>query len=186
MPALGVSMNLDRTPPPDPYQFLPAVAEFSVTSADFTDGAPLDMAQVHDSAGGGNRSPSLSWRGFPTATQSFAVTCFDPDAPTAAGWWHWQAINIPVSVAELPTGAGTADNAGMPGGTVQMRTDFGTHGYQGCAPPQGDYPHRYFFVVHALDVPALDLGPQTSNAVVGFHLVAHGLARATIVGTFRH
>lgn len=179
-------MNLDRTPPPNPYDHLPAVPDFQVSSQDASDGHPIPMFAVHDSAGGQNLSPHLAWSGFPAATQSFAVTCFDPDAPTISGWWHWQAFNIPGSVTELPRGAGAADGTGMPGGAVQTRTDFGTNGYQGSAPPPGDYPHRYFFVVHALDVPALDLGPDTPAAIVGFHLTAHGLARATMMLTYQH
>jgi len=179
-------MNLDRTPPPNPYDHLPALPELSLTSSDIVAGAPIDMVHVHDSAGGQNLSPQLAWTDFPTGTASFAVTCFDPDAPTASGWWHWLAFNIPASTTELGRGAGDASGSGLEPGVVQGRTDFGSYGYQGSAPPPGDYPHRYFFAVHALDVPTLDLGPDTPAAVVGFHLVAHGLARATIAPTFRH
>lgn len=173
-------MKLDRTPPPNPYDHLPVVPEFTVTSEDIDHEQPLDKAHVHDSAGGANQSPQLSWSGFPAATQSFAVTCFDPDAPTGSGWWHWIVTDIPADVTSLERGAT------LPAGAVEYRTDYGTPGYQGSGPPPGDYPHRYFFVVHALDVPALGLAPETPAAIVGFHLTAHALARATIVGTYQH
>ena len=179
-------MSLDRTPPPNPYDHLPPLPSFTVTSKDFVDGGPLPLAHAHDSAKGGNDSPQLSWSGFPAETQSFAVTCFDPDAPTGSGWWHWLVTNIPADVTELATGAGAPDGSGLPAGAVQFRTDYGTSGYQGSGPPPGDYPHRYFFVVHALDVPQLNLAPGTPAAIVGFHLTAHGIARGTIVGTYAH
>lgn len=179
-------MRLHRTPPPSPYDHLPAVASFDVTSEDLLDGAPIDIRHVHDSAGGGNTSPQLSWSGFPPQTQSFAITCFDPDAPTASGWWHWLVADIPAEVTSLPRGAGAPDGSGLPQGAVQFRTDYGSHGYQGSAPPPGDHPHRYYFVVHALDVPALGLSADTPAAIVGFHLTAHALARGAIMATYQH
>jgi hypothetical protein len=179
-------MDLRRTPPPNPYDHLPVVASFAVTSEDIVDGAALPKTHVHDSAGGANLSPQLSWSGFPTATKSFAVTCFDPDAPTACGWWHWLVTDLPASVTTLARGAGSPDGSRLPAGAVQYRTDYGSSGYQGSGPPPGDHPHRYYFVVHALDVPALGLAPDTPAAIVGFHLTAHGLARASIMGTYQH
>jgi Raf kinase inhibitor-like YbhB/YbcL family protein len=176
-------VNLDRTPPPNPYDHLPQVPGFSVTSAEVTDGEPLDLAQVHHSADGGNTSPSLAWSGAPAGTQSFAVTCYDPDAPTGSGWWHWLVADLPAGTTALPAGAG--GGTGLPDGAVQFRTDYGTHGYQGAAPPPGDHPHRYYFVVHALDTAELGLGADTPAAVVGFHQTAHALARATVVGTYQ-
>lgn len=173
-------MKLDRTPPPNPYEHLPVVPEFTLTSEDIAHEQPLDKAHVHDSAGGDNQSPQLSWSGFPATTQSFAITCFDPDAPTGSGWWHWIVTDIPVDVTSLERGAT------LPAGAVEYRTDYGTTGYQGSGPPPGDYPHRYYFVVHALDVPALGLAPDTPAAIVGFHLTAHAVARATLVGTYQH
>jgi Raf kinase inhibitor-like YbhB/YbcL family protein len=109
----------------------------------------------------------------------------DPDAPTVSGFWHWTVANIPTSVLELPTNAGVADGSGLPGGSVQTRNDFGTQGYGGCAPPPGDRPHRYWIVVHAVDAPRLEVDASASNAVVGFNLAFHTLARATIVPTFQ-
>jgi len=179
-------MVLHRTPPPSPYDHLPAVPSFVVSSEDLADGGVLPLLHVHESAGGGNTSPQLSWSGHPAAARSFAVTCFDPDAPTASGWWHWLLADLPAEVMSLPRGAGAADGSGLPPAVVQYRTDYGSHGYQGAAPPHGDHDHRYFFVVHALDVPSLGLPPDTPAAVVGFHLNAHALARAVLVATYKH
>ncbi len=176
-------MDLRRQTHPSPFDFLPPVPTFTVTSADLTDGQPVPKAHVHGSAGGENVSPQLSWSGFPAGTKSFAITVFDPDAPTGAGWWHWQVVNLPASVTSLDRGAAAG---GLPDGAVEFRTDYGTYGYQGSAPPPGDQPHHYYFAVHALDVDHLDLAPETTNAVVGFHLTAHTLARGVIVGTYQH
>lgn len=175
-------MNLERERPGGPFDYLPAVPSFTVVSEDITDGEVTAVTHVHPSVGGGNLSPHLAWSGFPAETRSFAVTVFDPDAPTGSGWWHWQAVNIPADVTELAQGAGALD--GMPEGVVQFRTDYGTHGYQGAAPPPGDHDHRYFFAVHALDVDSLDLDADTPAAVVGFNLMAHTIARAVIVPTY--
>lgn len=172
--------SLDRPAPPDPYELLPAAGSFTVTSTDVTDGEPLP--EVH-SAGGGNTSPQLSWSGFPDETKSFVVTCFDPDAPIVSGFWHWAVANIPATVTELPTGAGAADGSGIPDGAVQTRHDGGAPGYMGSAPPPGDRPHRYYFVVHAVDVEHLDITGDTSNAILGFNLAFHTLARAIITPT---
>lgn len=179
-------MRLERQQAPDPYEYLPEVPTFTVTSSDVLHGEPLDRAQVHHSAAGGNQSPQLQWSGFPPATKSFAVTCFDPDAPTGSGWWHWAVANIPADVTELPRNAGSADGSTLPAGAVQFRNDYGDFGFGGAGPPPGDMPHRYFFVVHALDVEHLDLPAGTPLAVVGFHLTAHAIGRASIVGIFAH
>lgn len=157
-----------------------------LTSDDISHGTACSMRHVHHSAGGENLSPQLSWSGFPEQTRSFAITCFDPDAPTHSGWWHWAAVNIPADVTSLPQGAGAEDGSGMPEGTVQFRTDYGTPGYQGASPPPGDHDHRYYFAVHALDVDHLDLAPDTPPAIVGFHLTAHTIARGVLVVTFAH
>ncbi len=179
-------MDLKRNRPEGPYAHLPRVPAFEVTSDDITDGDVLDMRHVHGSAGGQDQSPQLSWSGFPEQTRSFAVTCFDPDAPTHSGWWHWIAVNIPADVTSLPRGAGAADGSGMPAGVVQLRTDYGSFGYGGAAPPPGDHDHRYFFAVHALDVDTLDLPPETPAAIAGFNLTAHTIARGVLVATFAH
>jgi Raf kinase inhibitor-like YbhB/YbcL family protein len=175
-------MSLERPVAPDPYELLPAVASFDVTSTDVSDGMP--MSDVHSFAGG-NQSPQLSWSGFPAETRSFVVSCYDPDAPIVSGFWHWTVANLPASVTELATGAGAADGSDLPAGAVQTRNDFGTEGYGGAAPPPGDRPHRYYFTVHAVDLDRLEVTAATSPAVVGFNLSVHTLARALVVPTYQ-
>ena len=176
----------DRPTPPDPYDFLPSVPTFTVTSSDVSEGAVLPMTCVSGvmGAGGEDRSPQLSWSGFPEGTKSFAVTVFDPDAPTASGFWHWAVANIPASVTELPGGAGAQGGGNLPDGALQLRNDGGFAGYVGAAPPSGHGLHRYFIVVHAVDTDALDITADTTPAVLGFNLFFHTLARATVVATY--
>lgn len=128
-------MSLERPVVPDPYDYLPPRPGFTLTSRDLVDGEPLPLLHVHDSAGGGNVSPHLAWSGFPAATRGFTVTCFDPDAPTACGYWHWVAVDLPASITELPRGAGASD--GGLGGGFHVRNDFGTSAYGGAAPHAG-------------------------------------------------
>lgn len=175
-------MSLDRPVAPDPYDLLPPVPSFTVTSVDVENGQQMADLYAHDSVGGGNVSPQLSWSGFPTETRSFVVTCFDPDAPTGSGFWHWSLVNLPASVTELPRGAGTASEVD---GAFHVRNDYGDRAYGGAAPPAGDRPHRYVFAVHAVAVERLDVTPDASPAVVGFNLAFHTLARATIRPTYR-
>ncbi|RBY90113.1 YbhB/YbcL family Raf kinase inhibitor-like protein [Blastococcus sp. TBT05-19] len=176
----------DRPTPPNPYDFLPQVPGFTVTSSDVTDGSVLPMPQVSGvmGAGGEDRSPQLSWSGFPEGTMSFAVTVYDPDAPTASGFWHWAVANIPVTTTELPSGAGDKDAPQLPSGALQLRNDGGFAGFVGAAPPAGHGPHRYFVVVHAVDTETLDVDADTTPAVLGFNLFFHTLARATLVATY--
>jgi Raf kinase inhibitor-like YbhB/YbcL family protein len=177
-------MSLDRRVAVNPYDYLPPVPSFEVTSADVVGGTETPLVHVHGSAGGHNHSPHLAWSGVPEGTQSFVVTCFDPDAPTPSGFWHWCAVDLPAHVRELPRGAGASD-ATLPGG-FHVRTDFGSADYGGCAPPQGDMPHRYFFVVHAVDVPVLGVDASVTPAVVSFNLAFHTLGRAIIAPTYAH
>lgn len=181
-------MSLDRPVAPDPYELLPQVGSFTVTSDDVTDGSPLSADQVHDSAGGKNVSPALRWSGAPEGTASYVVTCYDPDAPTPSGFWHWVAVNLPASVTELPTGAGASDEAlaAVAEGAFHVRNDMSRTAFDGAAPPQGDQVHRYYFVVHAVDVPQLEVDGSASPAVVSFNLAFHTLARAVLVGTYQH
>lgn len=180
-------MSLDRPVAPDPYDLLPVVDEFTVSSASVSAGRPLSTDQIYGPGdpGGANRSPDLTWSGFPEGTASFAVTCFDPDAPTPSGFWHWLAVDIPGSVTSLPVDAGRSDDT-LPTGAFHVRNDFGDFSYDGAAPPQGDQVHRYYYVVHAVDVPSLGLDATATPAVVSFTLVFHTLARAILVGTFQH
>lgn len=170
-------MSLDRPIAPDPYELLPVVGGFTVISADVQDGEPA--ADLH-AGGHGNVSPQLSWSGFPAETQSFAVTCFDPDAPTPSGFWHWAVAGLPADVTELAQGV-----KALPGTAFQLRNDAGQAGYTGPMPPSGDRAHRYYFVVHALDVPALEIDEKVSPAYLSFNLVFHTLARAIIVPTYQ-
>jgi Raf kinase inhibitor-like YbhB/YbcL family protein len=180
-----MTMSLERPVAPDPYALLPAVGSFTVTSSDVTGGAQLPMSAVHDSAGGKNTSPQLSWSGAPEGTRSYVVTCFDPDAPIPGGFWHWIAVNLPATATDLPAGAG-ADDASLPGDGFHVRNDMSARAYAGAAPPPGDQPHRYYFVVHAVDVAALDVDENASAAVVGFNLAFHTLARAIVTPTYQH
>ncbi len=169
-----------------PYDSLPEVPGFSLTSTDTADGAMLATPQVSGifGAGGEDVSPQLRWAGFPSETQSFVVSCFDPDAPTGSGFWHWQVLDIPVSVTELATNAGSADGALLPPEAVVIANDAGLPGYLGAAPPPGHGPHRYVFAVHAMAVPSVGVDDSVSNAVAGFNMFTKVLARATMVPVF--
>ena len=167
----------------DPYDALPAVPAFTVTSDDFTNMQPLSPAQYSGKMGvpgGRDESPQLSWTGAPQGTKSYAVTVFDPDAPTASGFWHWAAFNIPAGTTSLPGNASAAGE--LPPGTVELRNDAGFPGFVGAAPPAGHGPHRYMVVVHAVDVVSLDVPADATAASLGFALFTHTLARARITG----
>lgn len=182
-------MNLERPIAPDPYELLPRVPPLRVTSESFADGDILPDAQVFDEWGfkGGNSSPQLSWSGAPNGTRAYAVTCFDPDAPTPSGFWHWILVGLPSSVTSLAAGAGTKDgvaNGALPEHAQQMPNDYGYPSYGGAAPPDGDRPHRYLFAVHALDTDTLGLGDQASAAVTAFNIGAHTVARGVLTGRY--
>lgn len=162
---------------------------FKVVSDSFKDGDYLGMDHVMSAdfgfgCGGGNKSPHLKWSGAPAGTKSFAITCYDPDAPTGSGFWHWLAVNIPANITELALGAGSAGGK-MPPGSLQTRTDCGKPGYAGPCPPEGDHPHRYLFTVFAVGKDKIDVGADTSAAVVGFNLHFATLAKADIMGLFK-
>lgn len=175
-------MSLDRPVTPDPYALLPVVPSFAVTSEDVTAGQQLKAEQVHS---GGNTSPQLSWERGPEGTQSYVVTCFDPDAPIVSGFWHWVVVDVPADVTSLDTGAGASD-ATLPAGAFHVRNDFGTADFGGAAPPEGDQVHRYFFVVHAVKEPTLGVDSSATPAVVGFNLAFKTLGRAILTGTYQH
>lgn len=175
-------MSLDRPVTPNPYDLLPSVPAFTVTSEDVHDAQPIKGDQV---AAEGNTSPQLSWEGAPEGTKSFVVTCFDPDAPTPSGFWHWVLVDLPADITSLDTGAG-AEGADLPGSAFMVRNDGGTKAFMGAAPPEGDQVHRYFFVVHAVGEEALGVDSDASPAVVSFNLAFKTLARAIIHGTYQH
>jgi Raf kinase inhibitor-like YbhB/YbcL family protein len=167
----------------NPYDELPDVPSFEVRSDDVSHGETLARPHVSGvfGAGGEDRSPQLSWSGAPQGTQSYAVTVYDPDAPTASGFWHWAAFNIPADVTQLPSGASREN---MPDGAVELKNDGGTVGYIGAAPPPGHGPHHYHVVVHAVDVPTLDVPADATPAFLGFNLFSHTLGRAMIVPVY--
>lgn len=156
--------------------------EFMLSSPDLAQGQKLSEQLVFNGFGctGGNQSPSLQWQGAPEGTKSFAVTVYDPDAPTGSGWWHWVVFDLPSTTKNLNRNSGSLDMNGLPKGAIQVRTDFGTAGFGGACPPQGDVPHRYIFTVWALDVKKLGPDTNASAAMVGFMLNQHKLASSTI------
>lgn len=159
------------------------------TAGDFTLSSPtlaakgwLPPDQVLNSFGctGENISPALSWRDAPSGTQSFAVTLFDPDAPTDSGWWHWLVVNIPASSNGLVAAAGDPSGKRLPTGAMQVRTDFGHAGFGGACPPAGDKPHRYVFTVYALQTGKLELSADASAALASFMIRANAIGKASL------
>lgn len=163
-----------------PYDIIGVAPPFSLTSTDIADGERLARAQVSGlmGAGGDDASPQLSWSGFPPETKSFAITMYDPDAPTTSGFWHWAVCNIPSSVTSLETGAG--DGSGLPEAALTIPNEIRMTRYLGAAPPPGHGRHRYYVGVHALDVERLDVDSESTPAVMCFNMFGHTLARAVI------
>ncbi|VAW38993.1 Phospholipid-binding protein [hydrothermal vent metagenome] len=157
-------------------------AGFTLSSPQLVPGARLSDEQVYNGFGctGKNISPELAWQGEPAGTKSFAVTVYDPDAPTGSGWWHWVIFNIPATVHRLARDAGNIETATAPAGAIQSRTDYGKPGYGGACPPAGAKAHRYQFTVYALDTARLPLAPDTPPAMVVFYLHQHELNKAGI------
>lgn len=160
------------------------VQALELGSTDIANEQTLGSAQVFQGFGctGGNVSPALSWSDVPAGTKSFAITVYDPDAPTGSGWWHWTAYDLPASLRSLPAGAGKAD--ALPGGAKQGRNDYGSKDFGGACPPPGDKPHRYTFTVFALKVEKLEVPADASAALIGYMLNANKLSTASMTARF--
>jgi hypothetical protein len=168
----------------NPYRYLRSVPSFTVVSATVKDGEALPTAQLSGLfgvSGGTDTSPQLSWSGFPTETESFVVSMYDPQAPTGSGFWHWVVADIPATVTELVEGAGTPDGDLLPEGAFRLGGDSGMGRYIGGAPPAGSGVHDYFITVSALDVAVTGLDAGASSAFLGFNIAEHTVARATLV-----
>lgn len=174
-------MNLDRATAPDPYTHLPQLPSLEVSSSSFAPGEPLPDAQAY---GGGNTSPQLSWSAGPEGTAGYLVTCFDPDAPTPSGFWHWAVYGVPADVTELSEGSGSSGGF-VADGMITLTNDYGTADFGGAAPPPGDRPHRYIFAVTALDTLDTGVDATTSPAKAHFLTLGNSLARGVVTGTYQ-
>lgn len=165
---------------------LTQAAGFQLTSPDIKAGGTIPQSFEFNGFGcsGENKSPALKWSGAPKGTRSFAVTVYDPDAPTGSGWWHWMVINIPADVNELAPDAGAVGGANLPRGALQARIDYGVAGWGGVCPPQGDKPHRYIFTVHALKVDKLDVPADATAALTGFMINGNALGKASFTARY--
>jgi len=175
--------------PFNPYDhFHPEAATFDVSSEDVKDGIqlrPPQLSGAYGVPGGKDKSPDLSWSGYPPETMSFVVTCYDPDAPTVSGFWHWVVYDIPSTVTSLKAGAGSKDGSELPGGAKTLRNDAGWPGYVGAAAPPGRGPHRYVFAVFALAIDRLPIEETASPAICHSRMHRAGvLGRAIITPTF--
>lgn len=159
---------------------------FTLTSTDIFHGKFMKKDQEFQGFGctGSDLSPQLSWHGAPEGTEAFAITAYDPDAPTGSGWWHWQLVNIPKDVTELAAGAGDASNDFTPKGSIQINNDYGIAGFGGACPPEGHGVHRYQFTIHALSK-KLELPDNASGALTGYMILAHSLASSTIEALYQ-
>jgi Raf kinase inhibitor-like YbhB/YbcL family protein len=163
-----------------------SAAEFALKSSDVAPNATLTQEQVFNGFGctGKNISPALSWSGAPAGTQSYALTVYDPDAPTGSGWWHWVIVNIPATANSIAKGAGTVDGKSLPQGSQQVRTDFGAYGFGGACPPPGDKPHRYIFTLYALKTAKLDVPADGTAALAGFMIHGNTLSKTSFTAFF--
>ncbi|MCG3718191.1 YbhB/YbcL family Raf kinase inhibitor-like protein [Aliarcobacter butzleri] len=153
---------------------------FTLTSSDLK--GQLTKKQEFNGFGcsGENISPQLSWENAPKGTKSFAITVYDPDAPTGSGWWHWVVFDIPSNKTTLASGFGNNDSKEA----IQTITDYGKTGFGGACPPVGDKAHRYIFTVHALDIETLGLDKNTNAATVGYYINSHSIAKASIISYY--
>jgi len=160
---------------------------FTLSSHDITTGEFMSKAQEFNGFGctGEDLSPQLEWSGVPKGTKSFAITAYDPDAPTGSGWWHWQVVNIPLTVTSLATGAGSTKKHLVPKGSMQIQNDYGSQGFGGACPPSGHGVHHYRFTIHALSVEKLELPADASGALAGYMINANTLATSTIESLYQ-
>ena len=169
----------------NPFARLKAVPELTVTSTTIPASGELATEQYSGALGvpgGRDLSPQLAWTGAPSETKSYVVAAYDPDAPTVSGMWHWAVANIPASVTSLPEGAG-APEFDLPQGAICLPNDSRMRQYVGAVPPAGDGPHRYFFMVSALDVEHLPIPEDGTPGLLNFMMLGHVVARGAIVAT---
>ena len=161
-------------------------SNFTLTSPEIPSGGSIDPRFEFNGFGcsGQNQSPTLQWSGAPEGTQSFALTVYDPDAPTGSGWWHWFVVDLPAGTTQLKGDAGAAGGAGLPAGARQIRNDYGSFAWGGVCPPPGDKPHRYIFTVHALSVAQLEIPDDATAALAGFMVNANTLAKASFTSNY--
>jgi hypothetical protein len=161
-------------------------AEFTLSSSEIRANAMIPQSFEFNGFGctGKNKSPALNWSGAPKGTKSFAVTVYDPDAPTGSGWWHWVVIDIPADVTGLAPGAGALNSTTLPKGAVQVRIDYGVNAWGGPCPPPGDKPHRYVFTVHAVKAEKLEIPPDATAALAGFMINANSLGKASFTARY--
>lgn len=161
-------------------------AGFTLASPDIRAGGTIPKSFEFNGFGcsGDNKSPALKWTGAPEGTKSFALTVYDPDAPTGSGWWHWVVVNLPATTTELPADAGAADGKGLPAGAAQIRSDYGQRAWGGVCPPAGDRPHRYIFTVYALKAEKLDMPADATAALAGFMIHANEIGKASFTAKY--
>jgi Raf kinase inhibitor-like YbhB/YbcL family protein len=159
---------------------------FTLSSPTIAPNSVLTQKQVFNGFGctGKNISPPLKWGAVPKGTKSFALTVYDPDAPTGSGFWHWVLYNIPANTRELPEGAGDTTGSLLPKGVIQGRTDFGLTSFGGACPPKGDKPHRYIFTIHALKVEKIEAPADASAALVGFMVHANRIGKTSFTAKY--
>lgn len=159
----------------------------SLSSHDIADGKFMAKTQEFNGFGcaGEDLSPHLKWENAPKGTKSFAITAYDPDAPTGSGWWHWQVVNIPLKVNELATGAGSVNKSLMPQGSVQISNDYGNKAFGGACPPKGHGVHHYRITIHALSVEKLELPKNASGALAGYMINSNTIESSTIESLYQ-
>ncbi|MFC0674152.1 YbhB/YbcL family Raf kinase inhibitor-like protein [Brachybacterium hainanense] len=152
---------------------------FRLSSQALPSGSVVGPQQLVPELGGENLSPDLAWELVPEDTASFALTCYDPDAPTGSGFWHWIAWDIPADARSLPLGLPREDAV-----VKQAANDFGRIGYDGPQPPPGA-PHRYIFTLHALPVAELGVDPSAPHVQARFAIFSQQLDAASFTVTYK-